>query len=140
MRSVSADREPRYAWPSNVSLLSAQLFGLGADVCPVLPETALMCAVLEDAFFCFQKQFEIENPRIKRTAQEAEDWFFNPDSRWLFSFLSICTVLGLEPEYIRKKLKHWSQSRLDTRQRKMYRVAVVDHRDLPLEKSDRPSP
>jgi hypothetical protein len=64
-----------------------------------------MCAVLEDAFFCFQQQFEIENPRVKRTAQEAEEWFFSPDSRWLFSFLSICSVLGLEPEYIRKKLK-----------------------------------
>jgi hypothetical protein len=116
---VSADREPRYAWPSNVSRLSAQLFGLGANVCPLLPEAALMCAVLEDAFFCFQKQFESENLRVKRTAQEAEEWFFSTDPRWLFSFLSICNVLGLEPEYIRNKLKHWSPSPVDIRQRKI---------------------
>lgn len=49
-------------------------------------------------------------------AREAERWFFNDDSRWLFSFVSVCDVLGLEPEYIRTKLKHWTPSRLNTAQ------------------------
>ncbi len=69
-----------------------------------------MCAVLEDALLCFQRQFEIERRDIL-AAQEAEEWFFSDDSHWLFSFVSICTVLGLEPEVIRKGLKHWRQSR-----------------------------
>jgi len=41
-------------------------------------------------------------------AREAEAWFCSDDSRWLFSFLPICDALGLEPRYIRLKLKHWS--------------------------------
>ena len=74
-----------------------------------------MYAVLEDAFLCFHKQCETEKRLVERT-REAEKWFFNDDSHWLFSFVSVCDVLGLEPEYIRKKLKHWSPSRVDTAQ------------------------
>jgi hypothetical protein len=73
----------------------------------VCPETALMYAVLEDAFLCFQKQFETE-PRFVRRAREAEGWFFSDDSRWFFSFVSVCHALGLEPKYLRTKLKHWT--------------------------------
>ena len=72
-----------------------------------------MYAVLEDAFLCFQKKFETERRFIQR-AREAERWFFRDDSRWVFSFVSVCDALGLEPEYIRKKLKHRTPSRLDT--------------------------
>jgi len=67
-----------------------------------------MCAVLEDALLCFQKRFEIEPRCIQRTAQGVVEWFFSDDSHELFSFVSICTVLGLEPECIRKRLRHWS--------------------------------
>ena len=74
-----------------------------------------MYAVLEDAFLCFHKQFETENRLVERT-REAEEWFFSDDSHWLFSFVSVCHVLGLEPEYVRKKLKHWKPSRLHTPQ------------------------
>jgi hypothetical protein len=66
-----------------------------------------MYAVLEDAFLCFQKKFAKER-RFTRLAREAERWFFSDASRWAFSFLSVCNALGLEPEYIRKKLKHWT--------------------------------
>ena len=72
----------------------------------------MMYAVLEDAFLCFHKQFEPE-PRFIERAREAEAWFFSEDSRGLFSFESICAALGLEPHYIRQKLKQWTPSRLD---------------------------
>ena len=74
-----------------------------------------MYAVLEDAFLCFQKKFETEQRFIPRS-QEAEKWFLSDDSHWVFSFMSVCDALGLEPEYIRKKLKHWAPSRLDAAQ------------------------
>jgi len=38
-----------------------------------------------------------------------EEWFLNDDPRWLFSFLNICAVLGLDPGYIRLGLKRWQQ-------------------------------
>jgi hypothetical protein len=49
----------------------------------VCPEAALMYAVLEDAFICFQKQFEMERPRMQH-ARQAEKRFFSNDFHWLF--------------------------------------------------------
>jgi len=78
-----------------------------------------MYAVLEDAVVCFYQQFELTMPDVQRRAQEAEDWFFSNDSRWLFSFVSICDSLELEPEYLRKRLKHWSEAHLDKARREI---------------------
>jgi len=58
---------------------------------------------------CFHMQFETEQPFIKR-AREAEDWFFSDDSRRLFSFVSVCDELRLEPKYIRTRLKRRTPS------------------------------
>jgi hypothetical protein len=33
--------------------------------------------------------------------------------------VSVCDVLGLQPQLIRMKLRHWRQPHLDTLQRKM---------------------
>lgn len=73
------------------------------------PEAALMCAVLEDAVDCFQKQFVSATPRAKRLGQEAEEWLFSDDTDWAFSFLSICTALDLGPQHIRRGLNRWRE-------------------------------
>lgn len=109
----SANRGARYERPSYVSARPEEFFDSRVKLAAVCPETALMYAVLEDAFLCFHKQVETEQRLVQR-AREAEDWFFSDDSRWLFSFVSVCDTLGLEQEYIRIKLKHWTPSRLDT--------------------------
>jgi len=87
-------------------MLPERFFDSRVKIIAVCPETALMYAVLEDAFLCFHKKFGTE-PLLLKRAREAEDWFFSDDSRWLFSFLSVCAALGLEPYYIRKKLRLW---------------------------------
>lgn len=110
---ASARRTAAYERPSEGTVLPEQFFDSRIKLAAVCPETALMYAVLEDAFLCFHKQFEGDERFIKR-AREAEDWFLSDDSRWLFSFVSVCDALGLAPEYIRKRLKHWTPSRLDT--------------------------
>jgi len=107
---VSARRAAAYDRTADASVLPEQFFDSRVKLAAVCPERALMYAVLEDAFLCFHKQFETE-PRFIERAREAEDWFFRADSRWLFSFVSVCDALGLEPHYIRKKLKHWTPSR-----------------------------
>jgi hypothetical protein len=112
---ASGYRNPWYERPSDVGGLSEQFFDSRVSPLKVCPETALMYAVLEDAFLCFQKKFETER-RFMQRAREAERWFFSDASRWLFSFVSVCDALGLEPEYIRKKLKHWTPTRLDRAQ------------------------
>lgn len=112
-RPASARRAVAFERPSYNSALPEEFFDPRIKLAAVCPETALMYAVLEDAFLCFYMQFQSERPSIQR-AREAEDWFFSDDSRWLFSFVSVCDALGLEPKYIRTKLKHWTPSRLDT--------------------------
>lgn len=72
-------------------------------------EAALMRAVLEDAIQCFQKQFVRKGRRVGRLAREAEEWFAADDPRWPFSFVNICDVLGLDPEYLRLGLKRWGE-------------------------------
>jgi hypothetical protein len=112
---ASGYRDPWYERPSDAGALSEQFFDSRVSGVKVCPETALMYAVLEDAFLCFHKQFETER-RFMQRAREAERWFFSDASHWLFSFVSVCDVLGLEPNYIRKKLKYWTPPRLDTAQ------------------------
>jgi hypothetical protein len=70
-------------------------------------EAALMCAVLEDAIDCFQKQFSRATRHAKHLGREAEEWLFADDLNWPFSFVSICTALELCPQYIRQGLKRW---------------------------------
>ena len=106
-------RAAAYERPFEAPVLPEQFFDARVKLTSVCPETALMYAVLEDAFLCFHKQFEADQRRIQST-REAEDWFFSDNYRFLFSFLSACDALGLEPNYIRQKLKHWTPVRLET--------------------------
>lgn len=70
------------------------------------PEAALMLAVLEEALTCFQYQFYIRRDKAQRLARDAEAWFFSDDSSWPFAFVNICAVLHLDPNYIRRGLRH----------------------------------
>lgn len=101
-----ADRHSSYPRPFDP--VAEELFGT-VSLATVVPEAALMCAVLEDAFLCFRKEIGIER-RGGRTAQEAEKWFFSDDAHELFSFVSICSLLELNPESIRQRLKPWGQA------------------------------
>jgi hypothetical protein len=122
---VSADWTPWHEQLSGVSALPEQFFSSRASPYTGCPEAALMRAVLEDALGCFQRQCATERRWVQHMAREAEEWFFSDDSHWLFSFVPVCTVLGLEPESIRQVLKRWSHSPPNTPQRKMQRVIVV---------------
>ena len=81
-----------------------QFYGPRANLANRCPEAELLRAVLEDALLCFQKGLVHQGRRVQRWAREAEEWVFSDDPRWPFSFVSICAVLGLESEYIRRAL------------------------------------
>jgi hypothetical protein len=123
---ASANRDAWYERSSDVSVPPEEFFDTRVTLATVCPEAALMYAVLEDAFLCFQKQFEMERRRIQR-ARQAEDWFFSDDFQWLFSFVSVCDVLGLQPQFIRMKLRHWSQCHL-------HRVSFLSLSSVPARK------
>jgi len=46
------------------------------------------------------------NDKLIERARDADDWLCSDDAHWLFSFLSVCAALGLEPHYIRNKLRY----------------------------------
>ena len=79
---VSAARDGWYERPRAVGLLLEGFFDFRIKLATVCPETALMYAVLEDAFLCIHGQFKTE--RFMRRASEAEDWFFSDDFRGFF--------------------------------------------------------
>jgi hypothetical protein len=96
-------------------------------------EVALMHAVLEDAVHCFQNLSGAPGKRSQRLAKEAESWFFSDDTRWPFSFVNICAVLGLDPEYIRLGLQRWRQQCLTTPHlQKVRRRSFSVHRPLKI--------
>jgi hypothetical protein len=69
------------------------------------PEQDLMFAVLKDALLNYRKH--LHNP--KKSLRGDRDWFFAKDRDRLFSFESVCGVLGFNPQYIRKRLRLWEQ-------------------------------
>ena len=88
-----------------------QFYGSPHQPSQVRGEVALMQTVLKDALECFQKQFGAPRFRDYRIAREAEQWFFTDDYQWPFSFVNICSVLGIDPEYIRRGLNRQKAER-----------------------------
>ncbi len=114
-QSASAGWVFSYEQPSRTGTLPEHFFSSEISLARVGPETALLYAVLEDAFLCFEKRLDVPmRPMQREAADEAEKWFFSDESKELFSFLFVCTALGLEPEFIRKKLKQRRRTRLDS--------------------------
>ena len=100
---------PRDARRPGDGPLADEAFNVRPSLAASYAEAALMHAVLEDAVDCFQKQFVCATRVAKRLGEEAEEWLFSDDSKWAFSFLSICTALDLGPQYIRRGLKRWGE-------------------------------
>ena len=69
------------------------------------PEKALLLAILEDAIHCFQKYGAARDRAGKERFHEAEEWIMRSGDDWIFSFDSVCALLGLDPEYIRRGLQ-----------------------------------
>lgn len=122
---VSANGNSWHAQLSEASVLPEQFFTPPLSFFTGRPVAGLLRAVLEDALACFQKQYMMKGNRVQREAQEAEQWFLSEEARWPFSFVSVCTVLGLEPQAIRLQLKRWSHSHLTMPQNKTRRRAHV---------------
>ena len=79
---------------------------------PIEPEKKLMLAVLEDAINCFQANVMAERGRRKKLFDETVDWFLDRNDDWIFSFGSVCEILRLNPEYVRRGLLRWKDKKL----------------------------
>jgi hypothetical protein len=88
--------------------LSARYWETLCRTDPLEPEKRLMLAVLEEAVRTYRKYLFTQH----RLFSEVEEWFLEEDSDWLFSFESICNVLGLNPNHIRRRLLRWTATEL----------------------------
>ena len=72
------------------------------------PEKELMLAVLKDAIMTYKKRIYSGSALFK----EAETWLFDRERDWLFSFETVCAVLGLSAQKIRQNLLAWKLNAL----------------------------
>jgi hypothetical protein len=77
------------------------------------PEKALLFAVLEDAIDCYQKYCSAHDRAGRERFREAEHWIMEETDDWLFSFVNVCELLGLDPRYLRQGLQQWKQKALE---------------------------
>jgi len=75
------------------------------------PECRLLWAILQNGIEEYMKYAFATSRRGKRLFREAEEWIMQDDHTWLCSFVNICLVLGLEPEYLRTGLQRWHAAR-----------------------------
>jgi hypothetical protein len=102
------------------------------------PEQRLMLAVLEDAVWCFQNGLRAKDKKKQELSREAEQWMLEEDSGWLFSFNEICELLGIESNYLRKRLLKWKKETLSARTRPgLQRAAYTTRKGTGREKRHR---
>ena len=94
---------------------------------PLEAERTLLLAVLEDGIRCYQENIHVTGGKRRTLFEEAREWLFSDDADWFCSFVSICTMLNLEPNYIRRGLHQW-EARLRKPAHKSQGAAETDQR------------
>lgn len=71
------------------------------------PECRLLWAILVDGIETYMNHAFATRQRGRRLFREAEEWIMHDDPTWLCSFVNICHILGLNPDYLRQRLGRW---------------------------------
>jgi hypothetical protein len=71
----------------------------------------LMWAILKDTLRCYQNHFEAQSVQGQRLFRDASRWIYAGESSWVFSFESICLMLGIDGERLRSELSRWTRLR-----------------------------
>jgi len=66
------------------------------------PERLLMLAILEDAISCCRRYARARDSRGRRLFADAAAWLASDDRSFVFSFRSICDVLGIDAPALRR--------------------------------------
>ena len=107
--STSGDENAAVFQPDTV--LPSQFFATLRQKGYVEGEKRLVAAVLADAVECYMKQAGATDPCSRQVFREAEQWIFGETPGWFFSFPSVCDVLGLDAQYVRRGLEEWREKR-----------------------------
>jgi len=67
-----------------------------------------------DAIAKYSTHSHVQSVRARRLRDEDLRWFLSDNSHYLFSFVSICTILDLDPGSMRKGILSLGEKRLTT--------------------------
>ena len=67
-------------------------------------EFRLMWAVFEDGLDCYLRYAIHPSPQMQERFREAKVWIDSHEEEWVFSFISICQVFQIDPNYLRNGL------------------------------------
>lgn len=73
------------------------------------PEHRLMLAVLEDAVRVYQVDCLSTHTGSRLRFRETAEWLASDDTSSPFSFVTICDLFGLDPDYVRAGLRRWKK-------------------------------
>lgn len=75
-------------------------------------EYALAAAVFTDAITLYRRHRHAVSRRGRTLFQQEKEWIFSDDTSWLFSFVNICNLLGLDPSAVRVKIRSETKEKL----------------------------
>jgi len=70
----------------------------------------LLEALLLDAVRTFHLFVHARKPGERQRFEEVEAWITSADTEYVFSFINVCTLLGLDAEAVRTQLLTWKAS------------------------------
>jgi len=73
------------------------------------PEKELLRAILEDAIHCYRKYRAAKDRTGRERFREAEEWIMGGGDDWIFSFVNVCELLALDPQFVRRALRKSNQ-------------------------------
>ena len=83
---------------------------------------------LEDVVRCVQENLRASGGKRRLLFYEAREWLFSDDTGWFCSFVSICPLLNLDPNYVRRGLLQWESRARKSTQIKQQGSATVQTR------------
>jgi hypothetical protein len=69
------------------------------------PEKVLLLAVLEDAVHCYRKFANARDRAGRERFREVEQWLVGGGNDWIFAFETLCELLALDPDYVRRGIR-----------------------------------
>jgi hypothetical protein len=73
----------------------------------------LLEALLLDAIRTFHLLVHARKPGERQRFEEVEEWITSADTEYVFSFVNVCTLLGLNAEAVRTRLLTWKASQTE---------------------------
>ena len=90
-------------------VLPEQFFASIGGRVPLKAEYQLAAAVLQEAVECYQKHLLSTDSKGRVLFTDAQAWIDADDWDWPFSFLNICAIVRIDPDYLRGGLRAWHQ-------------------------------